>query len=101
MERHNLRNLCNPGIAGDAIEGVEQGASLELPGKHVLAAASTYQQHVQCGKAPLQQADSLARGEREQNGTREFRWLKATETKRRLILSNTASRSLPSHSSAP
>ena len=36
----------------------------------MLAAASTYQQHVQWGKAPVKEAASLARWRQKQNGTR-------------------------------
>src|SRR4029077_21087152 len=69
VERHDLRYCGNSGIAGRAIESIEERALLELPGERVLAAASTYQQHVQCGKAPVYQAASLARGRHKQNGT--------------------------------
>ena len=47
IERQALGNLSDPGIAGRAIKRAEEGALLELPGERVLAAASTYQQHVQ------------------------------------------------------
>ena len=53
IERQALRDLGDPGIARRAIKRIEERALLELPGKRVLAAASTYQQHVQWGKAPV------------------------------------------------
>jgi hypothetical protein len=54
IEREALGDLRDPGIARSAIKRAEEAALLELPGDRMLAAASTYQQHVQWGKAPLE-----------------------------------------------
>ncbi len=56
IEGHAIGDSRDPGIARGAIERIKERALLELPGKRVLAASSTYQQHVQCGKAPVYSA---------------------------------------------
>src|SRR6476661_911777 len=100
IERCELRDPGDPGIARGAIESIKERALLELPGKRVLAASSTYQQHVQWGKAPVCQAASLARGRQKQNGTADLECLKPPQICRP-ISSNIPSPSFPSRSSAP
>ena len=46
VERHAFGDLRDPGIARRAIEPIEQGALLELPGERMLAAAASDQQHI-------------------------------------------------------
>ena len=53
IEGDALGHSRDPGIARRAIEPVEQGALLELPGERVLPAAAPDQQHIHSGPAPL------------------------------------------------
>ena len=53
VKRHALRDLPDPGISGRAIEAVEQGALLELPGERMFAPAAPDQKHIHLDHAPL------------------------------------------------
>jgi len=53
VEGDAFGNSRDPGIARRAIEPVEKGALLELPGERVLSPAGPDQQHIHSGPAPL------------------------------------------------